>query len=221
MNKPDDPSHQPGSNHGRLLLSMGCLTLCVISMMFAGCGTSNQRISQENDTLRRDKLELQREVDRLHASVKAKADKLQALESSTTPPADPDAQIPQVTFIKFGRYCTALDQNGDDRDDLIRLYILTLDQRKRFLPIAAKAVAQVDHIVAGQAPVTLAKRSFSAADIDKAYRSNITGTHYTLDIPLPAGDKINNINQVTVSLQITDLQIGKTFNQQITLPIKP
>jgi hypothetical protein len=197
------------------------MMLCAMGLSVVGCGASTQRISQENDTLRRDKLELQREVDRLHASVKAQADKLQALETSTTPPADPDAQIPQVTFVKFGRYSSALDTNSDEHDDVVRLYVLTLDQRKRFLPIAGKAIVQVDHVVAGQAPMTLATREFAAADIDKAYRSNITGTHYTLEVPLPKDGKLNNINQVTVSLQLTDLQIGKTFNKQITLPIKP
>lgn len=207
---------------GRLVRRMIC---CVVYVMMVtalvGCGTSNQRVSTENDTLRRDNMQLKREIDRLHGSVKAQADKLQALESSTTPPADPDALIPQVTFIQFGRYSTALDEDTDGHDDLIRLYVLTLDQRKRFIPLAGIAVAQVDHIVAGQNPVTLATRHFDAKSIDEAYRSHITGTHYTLDIPLPNGDAIQNVNQVTVSLQITDLQVGTKFNEQIVLPVKP
>tara|TARA_Y100000589_G_scaffold216749_1_gene204467 strand:+ start:281 stop:949 length:669 start_codon:yes stop_codon:yes gene_type:complete len=222
MNQPDDPSSM--SLHCMARLSRR-LTMCFVMgwmlLTMSGCGSSNQRVSTENDSLRRDNLELKREIDRLHGSVKAQADKLQSLESSKTPPADPDAQIPQVTYVKFGRYSTALDQNNDGHDDIIRLYVLTLDQRKRFLPIAGQVVAQVDHVVAGQNPVTLATQQFDAKAVDAAYRSQFTGTHYTFDIPLPKGDAIKNIKQLTVSLQLTDLQVGTKFNEQIVLPLKP
>lgn len=207
---------------GRLSRRMGLCVVCGMMMLsLSACGSSNQRVSTENDNLRRDNMQLKREIDRLHASVKAQADKLQALESSTTPPADPNAEIPQVTFVKFGRYSTALDQDSDGHDDIIRLYVLTLDQSKRFIPVAGHAVVQVDHIVAGQNPVTLAKRDFDAKAIDDAYRSNITGTHYTLDIPLPKGDALKDVQQVTVTLQITDLQVGTKLHEQIVLPVKP
>lgn len=220
MNQADEPSSRLqkdrcATHRISLLLAVTMVGLLV------GCGSSSKLVSEENDKLRADNMQLHRELQKLHASVKAKADKLQALESSTTPPADPDAQIPQVTSIKFGRYCTALDQDGDGHDDLIRLYILTLDQLKRFIPVAGTATVQVDHLLPGQKPLTLATRSFDAKTLDEAYRSNITGTHYTLDVPLPKDDTIKNVNQVTVSLLITDLQYGTKFNEQIALPIKP
>jgi hypothetical protein len=199
MNSADDPSDsdQPV---GHVMRCLGLWLVCGLLLVAPGCGSSGKRASVENDRLRADNLQLQREIEQLHGTVKAKADQLQALESSTTPPADPGAQIPQVTFVKFGRYCTAIDENGDEHDDLIRLYVITLDQSK---------------------PVKLATRTFDAKAFDAAYRSNITGIHYTLDIPLPKGDAIKDVTQVTVSLLLTDLQHGTTFNEQIVLPIKP
>jgi hypothetical protein len=220
MNSADDPSDsdQPV---GHVMRCLGLWLVCGLLLVAPGCGSSGKRASVENDRLRADNLQLQREIEQLHGTVKAKADQLQALESSTTPPADPGAQIPQVTFVKFGRYCTAIDENGDEHDDLIRLYVITLDQSKRYIPVAGNVVAQVDHLVPGKDPVKLATRTFDAKAFDAAYRSNITGIHYTLDIPLPKGDAIKDVTQVTVSLLLTDLQHGTTFNEQIVLPIKP
>lgn len=197
-----------------------CLLAVALLLWVVGC-TSSKRISVENDKLRASNLEFKREVQRLHASVKAKADQLQALETSTTPPADPGAQIPRLNKVEFGRYCTAIDQDGDGHDDLIRLYVLTLDYQKRFIPVAGKAIAQVDHLVAGQEPIKIASQAFGVKSFDQAYRSGITGSHYTLDIPLPKKVALQNATSVTVSLSLTDVQYGKTFNQQIVLPLQP
>ena len=194
----------------------------VIMLTMAGCtSASTKRVSTENDKLRSENLELKREAQRLHASVKAKADELQALETSTTPPADPGAQIPRLNQVEFGRYCTAIDQDGDGHDDLIRLYVLTLDYQKRFILVAGKAIAQVDYLVAGKEPVKIASQEFAAKSFDQAYRSGITGSHYTLDIPLPKNPVMQKAGSVTVSLLLTDVQYGKTFNQQIVLPLQP
>lgn len=206
---------------GRLWRRIGLCLCCGMMLLLVGCGSSNQRISQENDKLRADNLALHREIDKLRGAVKAKADRLEALESSTTPPADPDAQIPQVTYVKFGRYCTAIDNDKDGHDDLVRLYVVTLDQNKRVIPMAGKVQAQVLSIVPGKDPVTLASLRFDAKAFDASYRSNFTGIHYTLDIPLPKGEALKGVKQVTVSLLMTDLQYGTTFNKQIVLPIDP
>lgn len=183
--------------------------------------SSTKLISTENDKLRADNMTLHREIQKLHGSVKAKADQLQAMESSTTPPAEPGADIPRLSIIKLGRYSSAIDDNSDGHDDLIRLYLLTLDHQKRFIPVAGKAVVQIDHLVPGQKPVQLAVENFDAKTFDNAYRSGLTGSHYTLDIALPKGDVMKNVTALTVSLSVTDVQYGKTFTQQIVLPVVP
>jgi len=219
----DDPSAKDCQAVCHLRRRLGLFLTCgVIGLTLIACTSSSTKlISTENDKLRAANMQLHREIQKLHGSVKAKADQLQALESSTTPPADPDADIPRLSYIEFGRYSTAIDDNGDGYDDLVRLYLLTLDHQKRFIPVAGKAVVQVDHLVPGQKPVQLAVEIFDPQTFDHAYRSGLTGSHYTLDIALPKGDVMKNVTSLTVSLSLTDVQYGKTFTRQIVLPVVP
>ena len=168
--------------------------------------------------LRREKVELARAVDDLEKQIESRLAQIGELEGllaegkvsvAGVAPGD----LPRVVHMRFGRYSAAVDSDDDGQDDLIRLFVRTLDQKGRFLPVAGRADIQAVQILPGAVPVLVAGRTLAPPELDQAYRSSFMGTHYRLDLPLPA-DAARTRRQVTVKVSITDAASGATISQE-------
>ena len=90
--------------------------------------------------------------------------------------------------VELGRYTGRVDEDDDGRDDALVAYVRTLDQKGRFLPVAAEATlaAAVIDVESETAP-TCGSSSGGASTprpSTDAFRTGLTGTHYTLRLPL-------------------------------------
>ena len=101
-----------------------------------------------------------------------------------------------------------MDQDG--AIETIRLYVTTLDQKDRLIPVVGLAVVQVISIEPGLPPSVLAEKTFDPIEFDDAYRSGFTGTHYTLEIPL-SEPLSKDMTQLTISIALTDGATGATI----------
>ncbi len=164
--------------------------LFVLALLLFGCGPSRGSFLNENDKLRRENLELEKEVETLkqqneslRLSNRELAAKLgKALKLPDNVRLD---QLPSPTRITVGRYSGALDNDRDGKLDLIRLYITVYDQNERFVPLAATVRAQAVVITPGSDPQVISQIDYSAEDFESAYRSGgLTGPHYTIELPL-------------------------------------
>jgi hypothetical protein len=194
------------------------LGLCLAGatlLLIAGCGPKN--FENENDKLRRANMELKREIEQMRDKLDRQSGRIQTLQSRLAGPSQtqPLRDAPTLSQIKLGRYSGSIDNDGDGTDDTVRLYVRTLDQRGRMLPVAAKAKIQVVHIPEEGEPRRLASKNYNGKAFDEAYRSSFTGEHYTLEVKLP--DSVpETVDEVTVKVTLEHLSSGATFSKQGT-----
>jgi len=174
------------------------------------------------DELRVENDELREEVAALQERIALRLAEIEALEQKRGPVAPASAvdgaEAPRLAALRFDRYSGAVDTDGDAVDDLIRVYVRPFDQDGRFLPVAGRAVLQAVVIEPGREPAELASRTFTPAEFKAAYRSSFTGTHYTLELPLPA-DLDPSLTAVTLKLTFTDAATGVTLSRQAEMRI--
>ena len=195
------------------------LTMLPALMLWAGCGP--KQFLNQNDELRRHNLALTHEIWDLRAKADARAEQIESLQerlrglSTTIEGADP----PRLVKLRFGRYSGAINSDGTGRIDLVRVYLRTLDQHGRFMPVAGRAVIRVVRLDPDTPPQTLAERAYEPAEFDQAYRSGITGTHYTLQLelptPLPEG-----LDRAGVDVLVWDAASGIRHRETAIMPIR-
>ncbi|MAE65087.1 MAG: hypothetical protein CMJ18_12525 [Phycisphaeraceae bacterium] len=158
--------------------------------MLTACGGPRNFLN-ENDRLRRQNLELNEQIEKLQAQIESRIQEIDALQAqqeqggaaARIDGADP----PRLSRLRFGRYSGPVDSDGDGQHDQVRIYLHTLDQHGRFVPVSGRAVVRANIATANAAPGTIASRAWEPPEFDQSYRSGITGTHYTLELDLPAG----------------------------------
>ena len=197
----------------------GLAALAVLLSVPWGCGPRN--FDTEADELRRRNQELLEQVRSLERDIEQYIEETQALRQRVVDKhggiegADP----PRLSQIRFGRYSGALDTDADGDDDLIRLYVLTLDQHGRFMPVAAVATVKAVRNESDQDPQVIVEQQYGPQEFDKRYRSGLTGTHYTLDIKLPSPVP-EGLDESDVSLFIKDAATGVTRRHTQTIAIQ-
>jgi hypothetical protein len=197
-------------------------TLTVV--LLTGCQRPARTFLNDNDQLRRDNLLLEKKVADLEAVLDRRMQQVRVMESrlQRMPAAGPDgddaeaADIPVLSEVRFGRYSGPVDTNDDGHIDAVRLYVQTRDQKGRFLPTAATAVAQAVLLESDSDPRVLGRRQWTVAQFDAAYRTGILGTHYRLDLPLTDHADAATFagRTVTVRFTLTDAATGAASDAQ-------
>jgi len=191
------------------------LTLPVIVGAMAGCGRTSYL--NEADRLRRENMELKDKNQQLTERTERLEGRLKTLRQRLSGPSAtrPAVDEPALSQIKLGRYTGPIDNDGDGIDDTMRLYVRTLDQHGRMLPVAAEATVKVVRIPSRGEPKALATKTYDASAFNEAYRSSFTGQHYTLQVslprPLPEG-----VDEVTAKVIVEHAETGTRFSSQGT-----
>ena len=206
------------------------LAILAAVMAAAVCGCGSQRfggavaLDRVIYDLRGEKIALNKKIEVLEQQAKLRLDQIVQLEQQLKWGTASDDQVaavdlPRVVAIRFDRYSGPLDTNADSRDDMIRLYVHTLDQHGRFLPAAGSAQVQAVSIQADQTPTVFAQQSLTGPQWDQAYRSSYMGTHYRLQVMLPPTWP-GGTQTVTVKLTFTDAATGATFSYEQPMQIR-
>jgi hypothetical protein len=192
------------------------IALTALLCFSVACGTSRPgAVSRENDRLRRQNLELEREVDALQTALQRRdAELLEAEKQRGRDSQVEGAQPLRLTGLEFSRYSGPIDTNGDGRDDIVRIYLKPKDQHDRVMSVTGEAVLQLAVIEGNDARV-VAERRFAPAQFDATFRSGFTGTHFTLEIDLPSG-----LDGVVAKLTFTDAATARDFTQQQAWPVR-
>ena len=191
-----------------------------LAMALAACGNP-ARVARENDRLRRSNMELHRRVTELEKERQLRLAQINALQQRLdVPPSIADAQLPQLVAVRFGRLSGAIDGDRNNINDTLRIYLQTIDQHGRFMVVAGRAQLQAVAITPGSDPRTVAEHTFEPAELDKTYRSGLTGTHYTLELPLP--DPLPpDLTELTAKVTFTDAATGVQLSCQCPYPLRP
>ena len=196
----------------------GGVCMSVVLLSLSGCGPKN--FVNENDRLREENLKLKHQIDELNGQVELRLGEIEGLrEKSAGERAIKDADPPVLAKLAFDRYSGALDSDGDGKDDLVRMYLTPLDHQGRLLPVAGRLKLQAVAIQDNAPPALLAERTYEPREFDKAYRANITGYHYTLEMELPASlDPA--ITSVTVRATLTEAVTGQVVVAEQIVGVK-
>ena len=197
---------------GWLVSQAAPITLLCGIIPLTACTAGPRNFANDNDRLREENLRLQRRVLSLDSQLQNAQQQIGHLQrhADRTPRTTPDGQpvdAPRLTSLKFDRLSGILDTDSDGTADHARLYVRTLDQHGRFIPVAARASAQVVSINPGHPPTVLGETALTAQEMDAAYRSGITGTHYTITLPIDNKRPVEH-EDVTAKVVLTDLQHG-------------
>lgn len=203
--------------------------LAALGMLWLG-GCQRARVGGEQgvdatlNALRNENAALREQVTRLEAELARRVAVIQRLEAEgklppTEVPGVSAADLPRFDRLSFGRYSGAIDSDNDQRDDLVRVYLQTLDQFGRFVPVAGAASIQAVVVRPNRDPQVLARRDYTAEQFQEAYRSGFLGTHYTLELPLP-GDMPAGVDRATVQVTVTDAASGKVVSTEQVVSIK-
>ena len=197
-------------------------TLCLLTFGGAGCPTITRiggaqpldevldELRAENEDLRDEIRDLERDRENLQAQIRTLE---QRIDRRAELPEVSPGDIPAAARIDFGRYSGGFDTTGDGRDDTLRMYVRTLDQAGRFIPIAGKAELQAVALSPGRDPVTVIERTWAPAEFARTYRAGMTGTHYTLEVEMPErlpGDE----PELTVKINLIDGATGAALRRQ-------
>lgn len=195
------------------------LLACLVSV---GCsarvGGDGQSLTQHNDELRRDNLELRQQIEETQTQLGLLESELRVYrDDAAAGQAIPGVTPPVFTGLTLGRYSGPVDTDGDGRDDELRLYVKPTDQRGRTLVLPGRAKVQLLRL-GGASPEVVADPAWDPAAWDDAYRSGFTGSHYSLVVPLSA-ELPEDLDQLTVLVELTDAARGTVRRVQTVYPL--
>ncbi|MEM8739015.1 MAG: hypothetical protein AAGG38_11145 [Planctomycetota bacterium] len=185
------------------------LGVSLFAVLLGGCsvtvGGDGRSLTEHNDELRRDNLALQRQLEATRKQITLLQGEVRAAHGS--PESDPapgleGASVPVLAGLAFGRYSGPLDTDDDGRDDALKLYLQPMDQKGRMLVVAGRLEVRVLDVAADRDPRALMTQTLTPAELDAAYRSGFTGSHYTVVLPLddPGFDALD---QITVAVKLS------------------
>ncbi len=200
------------TRHVRAPLIVGLSTL--LALTGVSCSSGPKNFDNENDDLRRRVDDLEAEVVRLRgerdealANVAEMSRALEREGSQLT--ADVRQAIPRCVRLELGRL-TGPTHSGDSAGfDVVDVYVTPRDARGRFVQIVGDLIVRADLLPEGTDPARqLGSAVLSAPELREAYRAGITGTHYTIRIPLTEPIRPGD-GAVAIGVEFVDALTGK------------
>lgn len=204
----------------------------LVVFVLAGCFSPRVGGSQTTDealnSLRDEKDDLSREVARLEADLDRKLAQIDQLESQLAEGKVSVAgvkagDIPRAVKIELTRYSMPVDTDDDGKDDTLRLLVRPGDQSGRAIPVAGEAVIALLAKPAEGEAVTLVEKRIAAKELEAAYRSGFTGTHYRLEAAISDKAREQALQPGTVLVAtavVTDAATGAKLTASQPVAIK-
>ena len=157
---------------------------CIAALLWLGGCTigGSSTVSAQNDELRRKVADQQRQIESLAASRDELATKLESASRGVGANPEVTAATPAVSVLEIDSLSTLLPLDAKWPATSLRVHVRTLDGRQRF----TQAVGALTVELKDGAGATLAASRVGPVALRDAYRSSVTGTHYTIDTPLPS-----------------------------------
>ncbi|WP_145079634.1 hypothetical protein [Poriferisphaera corsica] len=198
---------------------MSVLMLLCAAVILSGCsvkiGGGDKKVSEVIE----ENLELRKQVKELDEQLELRISEAKALRQQINAGKEPipGAEPPVLSRIKLGRYSGSISDDGAVGDTQVVAYVQTEDQFGRMLPVAGVGTMQVVLIPDDGEPRMIVEKRINAKEWRESYRSNFTGTHYTLRADLPSDMPMGTFDG-TLRVTLRQADTGAVFSTQ--LPIK-
>jgi len=171
------------------------MLMCCVLAASAVTGCRSPQFATEGDVLRERVLELETQVQRLQQrNAELRGELRQARTMVELPeflPEDIREFIPHVASISLGRLSHARDRTDDGHADVLVLYIHPVDGRGRITQMVGHLMVNAVVIPASGEAIPIGELQLSPGELRDAYRSSVTGTHYTVELPVQVGDGVD------------------------------
>jgi hypothetical protein len=202
--------------------------------MTQGCnvgGTSTSRA--ENDRLRREALELRRDLERAEGEKAELRVKLAESQRSRTAAMDPAVleAMPRITRIEFGILSGIDDATRSPR--LVRFDLTPLDGRARFTQAVGTLTVEASvlpELTPGSTPqaspesgplpgLMLGRKTLSPGELREAYRSGLTSPSYVVEIE--PGQPVPETGELVLRVSFSDALTDQTHVATKTIRLDP
>lgn len=187
-----------------------CLLLVSVLLVLPAC--SRGGYSNENDKLRAERLELKQEIEALQGKLAIRENELRATRQQLDEGSEPidGVEPPRLAGIVLGMYSGPIDLDGDKVYDALRVYVRPVDQHGRQMTAQGKARVRLIVTPDEGEPKAVLDQAYDVKAFHEAYRSGVTGTHYTLgaDLPKQLPDK------ATLHVTLIDAATGRGFTAE-------
>jgi hypothetical protein len=209
-------SSRPAHTCAAHRLALACLALAAVAQI-TGCGPRNYE--NENDRLRAQVMDLSEQVTTLQAQAAGLQKQLEVERATNPAPLPEGVNPPLAVDLTIHGWTSAFDADRDGKPDSLRIYLQPKDAQQRVVQVVGSLRIDLVALPVGSDPVNLKTVNVSPQDLNAAYRSAITGPHYTLttpiDQPLP-----ENTNALLIRTTLTDALTGKTLTAERTIAWK-
>lgn len=195
--------------------ALGAPALALVFALVTGCtvgGTSSA--GAENDRLRKENRDLREQVALLTAQRDEALSKLAGGAGV--------AASSRVAGIEIGRFSGFAPADAARPATAVLAYIQPYDGERRFTQVSGELTVTATLApgpgVTGEA-VEIASRTLSPGEVRAAYRSGLTGTHYTVELPLtPALER--RAGTLTIRAEFRDAESGVAHKaaRDVTIP---
>ncbi|WP_432797917.1 hypothetical protein [Poriferisphaera sp. WC338] len=196
-----------------LLTVMMVVATSGCSVTVGGGNKTTGQIVKENLELRKEVKDLTERIDLREAEVQALRQQVEAGKHPL-----PGAEPPVLVRLELARYTGPVSTRGEVGDTEVIAYVKTEDQQGRMMPVAGEALLQVVYLPNQGEPRLLVDKRYNAKAWDEAYRSNFTGTHYTLKANLPEGMPAGEYD-CTLRVMFLQAETGARFSAQEAIKV--
>lgn len=194
------------------------LVAYVAVILSAGC-SGGGGIS-EGDDLRRKVLNLEKENERLTLRERELTAELrQESQRPDSLPLEIRESTPHVAAIALDRRSHARDEDDDGRPDHLFLYITPEDGLGRFTQLVGYLSIHAAMLPSDADATTIGRWRLTPSEVRAAYRSGITGTHYTIELPIEAPDGFED-KTCLVRVEFEDGRTGERHSVEYEIPLR-
>lgn len=191
-----------------------------ITLAFALSGCGQRHFANESDVLRARVLELETEAAALEKRIAELEAELSASAAPDPRPPEIIANTPHVTGISIGRLSHLRDTDEDGTPDMLIVYIDSTDGRGRFVQLVGHLTVHAALLPARAEARTIGRRLLAPGEVRAAYRSGVTGTHYTIEVPVSLPEDAGEFAECDVRATYDDGRTGKRFEAHRAISLR-
>lgn len=184
----------------------------------AACSSGPSRVASENDRLRAQQVDLEKQIRLLEGR---NAELIQQLQAASRGPATVSAEVaeatPHVVAISLGRLSHASDENTDGTYDSIMMYMEPVDGFGRFMQAVGTVTMHAAVLPADGPAQTIGQTSLGPKALRDAYRGSFGAPAYALSMPIKYPP---DAAECTVRVVFTDAYTGEQFSNERVIDLR-
>lgn len=185
---------------------------CLLAVA-AGCENAGSRASpaEELNTLRQEKTQLTRQIERSKSENEQLKEHIQVL--SGLPPEVNLENLDRLLRIKISGYTNLYDKDKDGRKEKLIVYIQPIDRDGDIIKAAGAVDVQLWDLNKDNGQALLGQWHFEPNELKKLWFTKLITVSYRLTFDV--ADKIDEFEEpLTVKMTFTDYLTGKVFKEQ-------